>query len=96
MHAALKNNEPMNEVDAVDVVGGLPSINPVASFGSLETLRSCASANSTYRTPIGESLKVWGPMVVTAIVVPGGIVIALAMLVRRWYRGRAVRLATFA
>ena len=49
-----------------------------------------------FRTPIGEALKAWAPVVVTAIIVPGGIVIAVAILVRRWYRNRAVRPATFA
>lgn len=48
------------------------------------------------RTPISAALKAWAPMVVTAIVVPGGIVIAVVILVRRWYRNRAVRAATFA
>ena len=94
MQAAHQNNEPTNEMNQV---GGLPSINP--SFRLLDASQSSGSANCSpvaYRTPIGEALKTWAPLVFTAIVVPGGIVIALVMLVRRWYRNRAVRPATFA
>ena len=96
MQAAHQNNEPTNDV------GGLASINPVASVDSLDSAHLAVAANSSsafppvYRMPIGKTLKVWGPVFVMAIVVPGGIVIALAILVRRWYRNRALRRATFA
>ena len=102
MQAAHKNNEPMSEVNAVNAVGGLRSTNAVASFNSLDSAHFAVAGNSSsaslsvHRMPIGKTLKVWGPVVVTAIVVPGGIVIALAILIRRWYRNRAVRVATFA
>ena len=110
MHAAHKNNEPTGQASLVSqeqVVGGLPSINPVASSGFLDPAQLPCAATSpasaspapsgsvSPRPPISETLKAWAPVVV-AIVVPGGIVIALAMLVRRWYRARAVRPATFA
>lgn len=47
-----------------------------------------ARLGGTYRTPIGGAFRYWAPVVLTAIVVPGGIVVALVMLARRWYRGR--------
>ena len=99
MQAAHQNNVPTNDA------GGLAFINPVASVDSLDSARLPVAANSSlaspaspalHRKPFGETLKVWGPVVVTAIVVPGGIVIALAILARRWYRNRVVRPATFA
>ena len=90
MQAAHENDEPTNDV------GNFPSVTPGASPYAPESSHSLGPANSSYRTPIGETLKVWAPVVVTAILVPGGIVIALAILIRRWYRNRAVRPATFA
>ena len=90
MQAAHENDEPTNDV------GNFPSVTPGASPYAPELSHSSGPANSSSRTPIGETLKVWAPVVVTAILVPGGIVIALAILIRRWYRNRAVRPATFA
>ena len=52
--------------------------------------------DASYRTPLGNAIRHWGPYVITAIVVPGGIVVALMLIARRWYRGRqanAVRIA---
>jgi hypothetical protein len=93
MQAADKNHDPSNEMtDVVD----LPSISPVASFDSVDPSHTAHSSRSSYCTPIGESLKAWAPLVIKAIIVPGGIVIAVTIVVRRWYRNRAVRAATFA
>jgi hypothetical protein len=40
------------------------------------------------RTSIGGFVRQWGPYVLTALVVPGGIVIALLMLWSRWNQRR--------
>ena len=40
------------------------------------------------RTSFGLFVRRWGPYVVTALVVPGGILIALLLLWRRWNQGR--------
>ena len=42
------------------------------------------------RTSVMAFVRQWGPCVLTAIVVPGGIVIALLMLLRRWNQRRQV------
>ena len=106
MQATNKNNESIGEVHALIPGGSVPSTNAVASFELLDASRTTRSANcsadsvstaaATERTPIGETLKVWAPVIITAIVVPGGIIIALAILVRRWYRNRAMQPVNFA
>ena len=94
MNAAHRNNEPMNQVNPVNLVDQVNPVNLVDPLNLVDQPVPESPAASS-RTPIGETLKAWAPVVV-AIVVPGGFVIALAMLVRRWYRGRAVRPPTFA
>ena len=44
--------------------------------------------NGGGRTSIGGFVRQWGPYVLTALVVPGGIVIALLLLFRRWNQRR--------
>ncbi len=41
-------------------------------------------SNGGGRISVGEFVRHWGPYVLTALVVPGGIVIALLLLFRRW------------
>lgn len=40
------------------------------------------------RASVGAFVRHWGPYVLTALVVPGGIAIALLLLWRRWNQGR--------
>jgi hypothetical protein len=40
------------------------------------------------RMSIGEFVRQWGPCILTALIVPGGIVIALVLLWTRWSQRR--------
>ena len=40
------------------------------------------------RSSLVRHLRRWGPMVITALVVPGGIIIAVMLLIRRWNQRR--------
>ena len=55
--------------------------NPLSAMNSLE-LRSGEPMT------IGSFVRQWGPCILTALVVPGGIVIALLMLWSRWNQRR--------
>ena len=58
---------------------------PLATMDSFES-------PTAGRKSIGALVREWGPYVLTAIVVPGGIVIALVLLWTRWnQRRQAVR-----
>ena len=54
---------------------------PDATMNSIEISRA-------RRVSLGELVRQWGPFVVTAVVVPGGILIALVMLWRHWNQRR--------
>lgn len=58
-----------------------------AQTHSLSTMDSF-EAPSVERKSIGALVREWGPYVLTAIVVPGGIVIALLLLWTRWNQKR--------
>ena len=54
-------------------------------FSQMDSLNA---GNGGGRTSVGEFVRHWGPYVLTALVVPGGIVIALLLLFRRWNQKR--------
>ena len=54
------------------------SLSPVDSF----------EIRNGRRTSIGELVRQWGPYVLTVLVVPGGIAIALVLLWARWNQRR--------
>ena len=53
--------------------------------GKMDSLQT---GHASGHKSIGGFVRQWGPYVLTALVVPGGIVIALLMLLRRWNQKR--------
>jgi hypothetical protein len=97
-----RNRKAENEMSAAHF--GQQQVEPSTGFASAQDVASANEAASSpvavvaqpsandadagSRSTMGAAVRHWGPVVLTAIVVPGGIVIALAMLARRWYRHR--------
>jgi hypothetical protein len=50
----------------------------------LSEMDSVEAGNGGGRQSVGEFVRQWGPYVLTALIVPGGIAIALLLLFRRW------------
>ena len=58
----------------------------------LSQMDSLQIGNGGWRKSVAEFVRQWGPYFLTALLVPGGIAIALLMLWRRWNQQRqAVR-----
>ena len=60
----------------------IQQVNPFSPMDDLQI------GNVRARISVGEFARRWGPYVLTALIVPGGIVITLLLLFRHWNQKR--------